>query len=121
MALRQAAGRSPQGADAARQDAGTTLGTTARFLRLLIRFYRYFLSPLVPPRCRYLPTCSDYALEAIERHGALRGGWLALRRIARCHPWGGAGLDPVPGTAHAAAPGDGVKATDRFEPERRHV
>ncbi len=117
MALRQAAGRSTQGAHASHREAGAA----SRFLRLLIRFYRYFLSPLMPPRCRYLPTCSDYALEAIERHGALRGGWLAVRRIARCHPWGGAGYDPVPGTVHACAAADGDKATNRLEPERRHA
>jgi len=61
-----------------------------------IQGYRLLLSPLVGPCCRYLPSCSDYALEALERHGVLRGGWLTLRRIARCHPWGGAGYDPVP-------------------------
>lgn len=49
-----------------------------------------------PSPCRYLPTCSHYGLEAVERHGALRGGWLTVRRISRCHPWGGFGLDPVP-------------------------
>ena len=61
-----------------------------------IRFYRKRLSPLKPPSCRYYPTCSAYAVEAIEKYGPARGGWLALRRIARCHPWGGAGADPVP-------------------------
>ncbi|HTS90855.1 MAG TPA: membrane protein insertion efficiency factor YidD [Stellaceae bacterium] len=70
-------------------------------LRGAIRFYKLFLSPLLPPACRYLPTCSDYAAEAIETHGALWGLWLAARRLARCHPWGGSGYDPVPEpTAH---------------------
>lgn len=65
-------------------------------LRGLIRAYQLFLSPLVGPTCRYLPSCSDYAAEAIQRHGALAGSWLALRRLLRCHPWGGSGYDPVP-------------------------
>jgi putative membrane protein insertion efficiency factor len=68
-------------------------------LRGLIRFYQLFISPALPPRCRYLPTCSDYAAEAISRHGAATGGWLALRRVLRCHPWGGSGYDPVPDAA----------------------
>ena len=65
-------------------------------LRGAIRFYKLFISPALPPSCRYLPTCSDYAAEAIEKHGALRGMWLAARRLGRCHPWGGSGYDPVP-------------------------
>ncbi len=65
-------------------------------LGALVRVYQWTVSPFIPPRCRYLPTCSDYAIEALGRHGAIAGGWLALRRIARCHPWGGAGYDPVP-------------------------
>lgn len=64
----------------------------------LIRGYQYFISPLLPPSCRYQPTCSDYALQAIARHGALKGGWLGLRRIVSCHPWGHCGHDPVPDT-----------------------
>jgi len=65
-------------------------------LRGLIRGYQLLISPVLGPSCRYLPSCSDYAAEAIERHGALAGMWLALRRLARCHPWGGSGYDPVP-------------------------
>jgi putative membrane protein insertion efficiency factor len=65
-------------------------------LLLLIRGYQRYLSPFLAPHCRFTPTCSQYAHEAIERHGMLRGGWLALKRILRCHPWGGSGYDPVP-------------------------
>ena len=65
-------------------------------LQMMIRCYQLLVSPLLPPSCRYLPSCSDYALEAIARHGALVGLGLALRRLARCHPWGGSGYDPVP-------------------------
>jgi len=66
----------------------------------LIRFYQYFISPFWPGVCRYGPSCSEYGREAIERHGVLYGGWLTLRRLLRCHPWGGSGYDPVP-PAHA--------------------
>jgi uncharacterized protein len=62
----------------------------------VIRFYRAGISPLLPASCRFTPTCSAYAQEAIERYGARRGGWLAIRRILRCHPVGGSGYDPVP-------------------------
>jgi hypothetical protein len=68
----------------------------ASLLRALVMAYRWTLSPMLGPRCRFLPTCSEYALEALARHGALTGGWLVLRRLARCHPWGGSGYDPVP-------------------------
>lgn len=68
----------------------------ARLLALPVRAYRLVFSPWVGFHCRYEPTCSAYALEALAEHGAMRGGWLALRRIARCHPFGGAGHDPVP-------------------------
>ncbi len=62
----------------------------------LIRFYRRAISPLTPPACRFTPTCSAYAQEAIEKYGAGRGAWMALRRLLRCHPFGGKGYDPVP-------------------------
>jgi putative membrane protein insertion efficiency factor len=65
-------------------------------LILIVRAYQVALSPLLPAACRYHPTCSHYAIEAIEKHGAARGGWLALRRIARCHPFRPGGFDPVP-------------------------
>ena len=68
-----------------------------RYLAVLpIRLYQRFISPLTPATCRFSPTCSSYALEAIETHGVLRGGWLAGRRVLRCHPFGGTGYDPVP-------------------------
>lgn len=76
------------------------LGQIARVpslvLRLAIRGYQVALSPLLPPACRYYPTCSNYAVQAIEKYGALRGGWLAARRIGRCHPFAPGGYDPVP-------------------------
>lgn len=62
----------------------------------LIRFYQKFISPLTPPSCRYTPTCSQYTLEAIKKYGPLKGLWLGIKRILRCHPWGGHGYDPVP-------------------------
>ncbi|HSS63437.1 MAG TPA: membrane protein insertion efficiency factor YidD [Gammaproteobacteria bacterium] len=62
----------------------------------VIRGYQLVLSPVLGPRCRHLPTCSEYTAEAIIRHGVFRGGWLAVRRIVRCNPWGTSGYDPVP-------------------------
>ena len=69
----------------------------------LIKLYRRTISPVMPPVCRFTPTCSAYGLEAIERHGAIRGGWLTARRLLRCRPWGGSGYDPVPPVATAVA------------------
>ena len=73
-------------------------------LQALVRGYRYFLSPLLAPACRFHPSCSVYAEEALQRHGALRGSWLSARRICRCGPWHPGGVDPVPdsGTAPTA-------------------
>ncbi|MCC5925529.1 MAG: membrane protein insertion efficiency factor YidD [Bacteroidetes bacterium] len=67
-------------------------------LVLLVRAYQIMISPYFPPSCRYTPTCSHYAIEALEKHGALKGSWLATKRIGRCHPWSDGGYDPVPGT-----------------------
>ena len=75
-------------------------GAGGIIFRLVFGFYKAVVSPVLhavnPGRCLYLPTCSEYAYTAIHRFGALRGGWMALRRVARCHPWGKGGLDPVP-------------------------
>ena len=80
--------------------AGGRTAAIASLPRLLlvgiVRGYQIFLGPLMPPSCRYVPSCSAYALEALDKYGALRGGWLALRRIGRCHPFRPGGYDPVP-------------------------
>ncbi|MEM9741037.1 MAG: membrane protein insertion efficiency factor YidD [Pseudomonadota bacterium] len=68
----------------------------AQIVAVPVRLYRLLFSPWVGHNCRYQPTCSAYALEALEKHGALRGSWLTIRRITRCHPWGKSGYDPVP-------------------------
>ena len=65
--------------------------------------YRYCISPFTPGSCRFQPTCSAYSVAAVRRHGVWRGGWLSLRRLARCHPWGGAGYDPIPDLKHPPA------------------
>ena len=65
-------------------------------LLALIRFYQYAISPLLGRRCRFFPSCSEYAVEALEKHGALAGTWLALKRLSHCHPWNPGGYDPVP-------------------------
>lgn len=67
-----------------------------RLLVLPIRLWQITFSAILPPTCRFSPSCSAYAIEALSRHGPLKGGWLALRRIGRCHPWGASGYDPVP-------------------------
>jgi hypothetical protein len=77
----------------------------ARLLVGAIGAYRYALSPLLGTNCRFEPSCACYGQEAVRRHGAIGGAWLALRRILRCHPWGGMGYDPVPDAAPAVTPG----------------
>lgn len=71
-------------------------GAVAAVLILPIRFYQLCISPMLGPSCRFTPTCSQYAVEALRKHGLMKGSWLAVRRICRCHPWGGSGYDPVP-------------------------
>ena len=68
----------------------------ANILILLIKIYQYTLSPFIGRNCRYTPTCSNYGIEAIRKYGAIKGGWLTIKRIASCNPWGGSGYDPVP-------------------------
>lgn len=79
----------------------------------VIRFYQVAISPWMPAACRYQPSCSQYALEAIRLHGSVRGGWMAVRRLGRCHPWGGSGYDPVPPLPGAP---EGPHASDRAGP-----
>lgn len=68
----------------------------ANILILLIKVYQYTLSPFIGRNCRYTPTCSNYGIEAIRKYGAIKGGWLTIKRVASCNPWGGSGYDPVP-------------------------
>ena len=69
---------------------------TAKLFRILIRGYQLLITPILPGSCRYHPTCSQYALDSVDRFGAVRGSWLTLKRLLRCHPWGAHGYDPVP-------------------------
>jgi putative membrane protein insertion efficiency factor len=87
----------------AEQESGRRISAGARTLVVLLNAYRRFVSPLLGPRCRFYPSCSAYALEAVQLHGALRGSWLAARRLSRCHPFHPGGLDPVPVPQRPAA------------------
>jgi putative membrane protein insertion efficiency factor len=89
-----------------------TLSPAGWLLVGLLTVYRRFVSPLLGPRCRFYPSCSAYALQAVQVHGALRGSWLAARRLSRCHPFHAGGIDPVPGTE---------RETDRDEQSTREL
>jgi uncharacterized protein len=89
---------------AIRNSTGRTATVPARLLMVPIAGYRRFVSPLLPPRCRFAPSCSEYALTAVAEHGAARGLWLAVKRIARCHPFNPGGYDPVPDRVYPAKP-----------------
>jgi len=89
---------------AIRNSTGRTATVPARLLMVPIAGYRRFVSPLLPPRCRFAPSCSEYALTAVAEHGAARGLWLAVKRIARCHPFNPGGYDPVPDRVFPAKP-----------------
>jgi putative membrane protein insertion efficiency factor len=78
-----------------------------RLADLILRGYQWLVSPLLGTNCRFHPTCSEYARQAVARHGLLRGGWLALWRLARCNPWHEGGMDPVPGQFHFRPPRNG--------------
>lgn len=87
-----------------------------RIFQLPIKAYRLIISPLLPPSCRFQPSCSDYAIGALEQHGVFRGGLLTAKRLLRCHPWGASGFDPVPthsdrADLHAACPDKGCAST----------
>ena len=77
----------------------------SRLLTLLLRFYQVAISPMLGPRCRFYPSCSNYAIEALRVHGAARGSWLAVSRVCRCHPWNAGGVDPVPAKPSSTACG----------------
>lgn len=94
-------------------DRPNRAGIAGSLVQTAVRAYQLVVSPLLPPACRFLPTCSEYAIEAVARHGALRGGALALRRLGRCHPWGGSGYDPVPAPEMTAKTTAGDRAARR--------
>jgi uncharacterized protein len=94
--------------------------TLARFASApligLLVFYQRFISPMTPPTCRYYPSCSSYALTAIRRFGPIKGTWLALRRLGRCHPWAAGGVDHVPARHHPQAPAGATQAQQADRP-----
>ncbi len=88
--------RSPEPAARSKTFASRLAALLVWPLIALVRLYQIVLSPWLRPACRFTPSCSNYALEALRKHGPLKGSWLTIRRLARCHPWGGHGYDPVP-------------------------
>jgi len=93
---------------------GGLLGIAARSLMVgFIQVWRYGISPVIGPRCRFYPSCSDYGLQALAAHGPWRGGALTLRRVCRCHPWNPGGLDPVPESPDASSPQAGASRPKR--------
>lgn len=93
-------------------EASSRPAPLARVLVVPLQMYRRYISPLVPPSCRFSPTCSAYAIEALTRHGVLRGSWLTLRRLLRCAPWHPGGRDPVPPPPGARSPVPDVPAEE---------
>lgn len=108
-------------ADALRQLGQVLQKALRRVLIGLVLVYQYGISPLIGPRCRFWPTCSNYAIEAIQIHGPVRGGWLALRRILRCHPFCAGGVDPVPpaGASCSHCRNHDSKSDHESEPDER--
>ena len=78
------------------EETPVKVSVAAKFFIRLARLYQIYISPLSQPRCRFYPSCSNYAIEAFAQHGMMRGGWLTIKRLGRCHPWGSHGYDPVP-------------------------
>ncbi|MBL4905944.1 MAG: membrane protein insertion efficiency factor YidD [Sneathiella sp.] len=85
-------------------------------LKALIKVYQYGVSPYLPANCRYHPTCSAYALEALHMYGPVKGSWLTIKRLGKCHPWGGHGYDPVPSSSNNCRP-CGTQSSDRVSSE----
>ena len=91
------------------------MSNIAKFVTLqMLRTYKWAVSPMFPPACRYVPTCSEYAMEAVERYGALRGGWMAFNRILRCHPFARSGYDPVERSSQGGAGLPGLRQGKAF-------
>ncbi|GHC20140.1 hypothetical protein GCM10010082_09950 [Kushneria pakistanensis] len=108
-------------ADALRQLTRGLQKMLRKVLVGLVRCYQYVISPLIGPRCRFWPTCSQYAIEAIQLHGALRGGWLALKRLLRCHPFCAGGVDPVPPADISCRHCEGAEEKNADHvPDRKH-